>query len=203
MESAETVKRDLCPGCCSKTADHACPKTLKNLDSVTVVGYYHDPKLRAVIHALKYKGATCLEDDIGNFCSRWKQRRLEPWPWAGAGEIAIQHLSGSPRRIRERGFDQALVLSKIFRQTVVPWANEVDILDRRDGLLSQAALDPGELRKANVTGCFSAKIGVSIPGIVILVDDVITTGSTMDEAARILRQAGAKNVYGLALAIGA
>ncbi len=203
LARTEIMKHDLCPGCCLKFTTHDCPKILKNLNSISVVGYYHDPKLRAIIHALKYKGATCLAKEIGVFCMKGKQERLEPWAWAGLKELAVQHLPGSPKRIRERGFDQALIITKIFQKIIAPWAFEIDVLDRRDALLPQAALEPNVLRKVNVAGCFNLKKGVTVPPYIVLVDDVITTGGTVDEAARVLREHGAKKVFCFALAIGA
>lgn len=203
QNKTEKIGRDLCSKCCARSADHKCEKRLSNLDAITVMGFYHDPKLRAVIHALKYKGATCLRQELGKFCAASKQDRLEPWPWAGLGELAIQHVPGSPDRIRERGFDQAELVLQIFRDSIVPWSVGIDVLDRHQALLSQAALDPGRLREANIAGCFKVKSGLTIPSNIILVDDVITTGSTMDEAARALRSAGAKKIFCLALAVGA
>jgi ComF family protein len=55
-------------------------------------------------------------------------------------------------------------------------------------------------RKKNLRGAFLCKAGVPVPRRILLVDDVITTGSTIAECARVLRQAGAKKVYALSVA---
>ncbi len=200
-ESAETLTRDVCASCASVKREHEC-STLVLLDGLVVSGFYHDPRLRAVIQQLKYKGATCLLPSIALFCRNWRDVRVDPWPWAGLSDLVIQPLIGAPAKVRERGFDQARLIADIARESIVPWARPVDLLDRRDNPQTQASLAVGPLRAANVSNVFSIKADTPIPSNILLVDDVLTTGSTMREAARVLRKAGAKKIFGFALAVG-
>lgn len=172
------------------------------MDAVVVAGFYHDPKLRAAIHALKYRGATCLVPAIDAYLSAWKRDRAEPWPWAGVSDLGIQRIPPSASRERERGFDQAALVAQSVSRILLPWGTTCDALRRADGGEMQAHVDPGPLRRGNVLGAFSVLPGASVPPTVLLVDDVVTTGSTMDEAARVVRAAGATRVIGFALAIG-
>jgi predicted amidophosphoribosyltransferase len=109
---------------------------------------------------------------------------------------------GAPARIRARGFDQAGLIADVFRDACVPWARPLDVLIRHDSPQAQVALKPGPLRAANVSGAFSIRPNAIVPPSILLVDDVFTTGSTMHEAARVLRAAGAHEVFGFALAVG-
>jgi ComF family protein len=172
---------------------------MDEIDAVVATGFYHDPRLRSVITALKYKNATCLLPSLERYLKQWSAERRTSWPWAGEESLAIQHVPTSPTRVRERGFDQARLIAGACRATFAPWATPSTVL-RRVSSGSQALLEPGALRGANVRGAFSVD-GI-VPRSILLVDDVLTTGSTMNEAARVLREAGAKKIYVFAIAVG-
>jgi len=199
-QKVEQIRTDLCPRCAAVGAGHTCALRIDELDAILATGFYHDPVLRSVVTSLKYKHATCLLPSVGMHLTTWSSGRVEPWPWAGESALAIQHVPATPRRVRERGFDQAQLFARVLQETSIPWARSVNVLRRRDGGETQASLSHGELRSANVHDAFSV-VG-DPPAAVLLVDDVLTTGSTMNEAARALRAAGAKKVYGFALAVG-
>lgn len=107
----------------------------------------------------------------------------------------------SPERLKVRGYNQTEV---IFH----PWAQERQLtwsnaLNRPKATLPQWELTLAERRK-NIKGAFQ----VTRPEIVqdkqiLLVDDIFTTGTTMNECAKVLKKAGAKRVVGLAIASGA
>jgi ComF family protein len=101
-----------------------------------------------------------------------------------------------PRRLRERGFNPACELARAIagpaRLRLAPRA-----LERIRDTPSQTGLDRAG-RRRNVRGAFRARHPV--PRRIWLVDDVVTTGSTLAEAARALRRAGARRVVGLCVA---
>ena len=103
-----------------------------------------------------------------------------------------------PDRMRERGFDQAWLLAEAV-------AAELDV-PRAEALRRVAARPPQvglplDARQDNVRGIFAPNPGVEVSGqVVLLVDDVVTTGSTAAEAARVLLEAGAAGVDLLTLA---
>lgn len=101
-----------------------------------------------------------------------------------------------PRRLRERGFDQAAILARaVARQRQeAPWR---PLLARRIDTQRQTDLSRAE-RAANVRGAFYAR--GEAPPCIWLIDDVATTGSTLREAARALRDAGAETVVGVSAA---
>jgi ComF family protein len=97
-----------------------------------------------------------------------------------------------PRRLRSRGFNPAALLARaIARELGVP-LDPAALLRVRD-TESQTGLDRAA-RRRNVRGAFRAHRRLSAPPRVWLVDDVVTTGSTVAEAARVLRRAGAREV---------
>lgn len=104
-----------------------------------------------------------------------------------------------PKRLRWRGFNQALVLARVIGRR---WQIPVDpfILVRSRETPPQTQLSEKERRK-NVRGAFSLNSRKTVKGrIILLVDDVYTSGATVNECSRVLRRAGAKEVYVLTLA---
>lgn len=103
------------------------------------------------------------------------------------------------KRRKERGYNQAEILAKeISRHTGIPFDSYV--LKRTKSTNPQKKLDNKE-RMKNIKGAFT--IGKKIMAEnVALIDDIYTTGSTIDEAASVLRNAGVSNVYFLTISIG-
>jgi ComF family protein len=104
-----------------------------------------------------------------------------------------------PKRLRWRGFNQSLLLARqVSRKYDVP----VDpfLLDRRRETLTQTELTEEE-RRRNVRGAFETDPKKSLKGRrVLLVDDVYTSGATVNECSRVLMRAGAREVTVLTLA---
>ena len=95
-----------------------------------------------------------------------------------------------PRRLRSRGFNPAVLLARVVaREIEVPV--DPTALHRVRDTESQTSLDRAA-RRLNVRGAFRTRRRFSAPARIWLVDDVVTTGSTVEEAARALRRAGAQ-----------
>jgi len=96
-----------------------------------------------------------------------------------------------PRRLRERGYNQSLELAKqLSKQLNIPVRH--DILIRIRDTPPQASL-PFSERKKNMKQAFQLN-KTELPDHIALIDDVLTTGHTVNVAAKILRQAGVKNI---------
>lgn len=108
-----------------------------------------------------------------------------------------------PARYRNRGYNQAEVLAKELGK-VLGILTEESILIRTQKTDPQKKLAPGK-RRRNLSGAFSVmeKRKNLLEGRkILLVDDIYTTGSTIDEAARVLKKAGAEKVFYLTISIG-
>jgi ComF family protein len=107
-----------------------------------------------------------------------------------------------PNRERERGYNQSALLAKeLSRLTGIPLAT--DLLRRTIDTAPQVSMDDYEQRRRNIEGafeCIGDLSGMKVLLKVLLVDDVITTGSTMSACAAPLKSKGAARVWGLALA---
>lgn len=103
------------------------------------------------------------------------------------------------RRLKERGFNQALILA---RSLFKPWKEKIryDLLVRSRWTEPQVRLK-GRERRRNVKGAFRVQDPAQVKRRrIMLVDDVFTTGSTVNECARVLKKAGADQVWVLTLA---
>ena len=103
------------------------------------------------------------------------------------------------RRKRKRGFNQAEIVAKVLSKNT-GIAMDAGAVKRIKATSPQKELgDKG--RKRNIRGAFAVQKNVKGENIV-LIDDIYTTGSTLDEAARVLKKAGAEKVYFLTVSIG-
>ncbi len=102
-------------------------------------------------------------------------------------------------KLRKRGYNQAEILAKGLSERLGISCN--DVLIRNKNTKTQFKLGQKE-RKDNIKGAFELKPNISVThySTILLVDDILTSGSTLLECANVLRRAGAKAVFGLTLA---
>ncbi len=120
------------------------------------------------------------------------------YDWSPAIDLIV-HIPVHPARLRERGFDQSELLARELSRTMGVAA--VAALVRLRETAVQARAMSAAVRAANVRGAFHVPDPAQIRSAnILLIDDVLTTGATLREAARALRRGGARNVYALTLA---
>lgn len=104
-----------------------------------------------------------------------------------------------PKRLRERGFNQALLLAKeLSRRTQIPYQGR--ILKKKKPTPPQVQLNAGE-RERGVKGAFHLTDREGVEGkTILLIDDVYTTGATVNECSKVLIRGGARRVDVLTLA---
>ena len=155
----------------------------------------YDEIMRRSVSRFKYGGrreyASFYAEEILRKCGReaalWKAEAFIPIPL-------------HPSRRRKRGFNQAELLAReLSKRTGIP--ADAGVLFRVKKTRVQKELNREE-RAANLKGAFSLGKGTLPYKKVILIDDIYTTGSTVDEAARILREGGADSVYFLCICVG-
>ena len=121
----------------------------------------------------------------------------DPWPAIMARLDGIVAVPLHEERLRARGHNQAKLLAESFASgTSVPLLDEAIVRIR--ATTSQVGMIAGE-RVENVKDAFQAEPSQVRGKALLLVDDVCTTGSTLRECAKALREAGASAVFGLAL----
>ena len=178
------------------TADgHLCAACQKasGLDGVLIVYDYADSNAAYLIETVKYNLVSelvaTLSADLAKKVSLWRSRLGQP--------VIIMPVPLHRRRFRERGFNQAELIARSLGE-VSGLAVINDGLKRARYTKQQAKLTRGE-RLKNLKGAFIFN-GDYSPANVLLVDDVISTGSTLKECARVSRLAGAKKVWAAVLA---
>jgi ComF family protein len=153
------------------------------------------PPADRLVHALKYEGWAELAYEMGRSMARIWQ------PEGAMGDPSlVVPVPTTPARVRKRGYNQAELLAECFAEA--RGLTLVKALERAGRGGTQVALHPSE-RRANVRGVFAARSAqlARLRGArVILIDDVLTTGSTAAAAASELRRAGAKRVVLVAYA---
>ena len=157
--------------------------------------FTYDELMRRSIAKFKYEGrreyAAFYAEEILRSCGReaalWNAQTLVPIPL-------------HPSRRRKRGFNQAeLLAEELSRRLGIPVDKKV--LIRTKHTKAQKQLNDQE-RLSNLKDAFSIRKGCTPKHTIILVDDIYTTGSTMDEAARVLLENGAQTVYFLCICVG-
>jgi ComF family protein len=192
----------VCPSCgkpfespetLSHSPDHCClpcRQTPPVFDQALSIGYFEGP-LREAIHQFKYRPCRALGKPLGS----WMAKNIRPVSDIDGIIPVPLHVA----RLRQRGFNQALILAHELSSTFsLPLS--FDNLKRVRPTRPQVELSGSE-RIKNVAGAFSLRRPDEMRGRdILLIDDVYTTGATMNECARVLKDAGASRVTALTIA---
>jgi len=145
--------------------------------------------VREIIHVFKYGRQIHLR----HLVARWLYAALDDDRLSGLNFDVIVPVPLHPTRQRERGFNQASLLAELLSaQTSSPAR---PFLERIRYTTTQTALDRSE-RMENLHNAFRLRKNADVRGLrVLLIDDVLTTGSTLSECARVLKRAGALSVH--------
>ena len=144
--------------------------------------------MKDIIHALKYERRRTISPRLG---ALMRERGADLLSDASVVVPVPLH----PRREYQRGFNQAEDLARELGVPVMPLLKRV--------VFTQSQIElPKDQRQENVKDAFGFRpsASASIPQIVVLVDDVSTTGATLESCARVLKSAGVKEVRALTAA---
>lgn len=207
----ELIYPSFCPGCGKKTdpQDIWCEKCFLEIWDPRMIGSSHTKYLNGCYALCDYK--TIIRECMIQlkFNDRTSRKRvfpmlLERFPWWDRLDKLDEAIPVplSPKRKKERGFNQVDV---IFEKWMVGhgWIyDKENVLRLRSGRVQ--SLLTKEERIINIQNQFIVRKGMSFKGKrVLILDDIYTTGSTMNEVAKELKKAGAKEVVGLVIASGA
>ncbi len=209
---------------CGRPTDYGqiCPRCQKrfSLDGIWIAADYENEILANLIKIFKYHFAKEIKNILGplllaclrNLLNRQTfltnfttgQRTLKKnlptiltnWP----NNILLAPIPLSKRRQRWRGFNQATLLAEVINKKFNLPISKNQLI-RIKHKKPQAKLKETARRK-NIRGCFRWQGENLNQTNIILIDDVTTTGATLNEAAKILKQAGAGEVWGLVVAKG-
>ena len=166
---------------------------VSSLDGITALFDYGENTPSKLIKMVKYNYLLKIVDIFAKIITDIKFNHT----WQ---DFVIIPVPLHPRRERERGFNQAEILAKIFSEK---FGLSINKNLRRVIYTAQQAKLSGEERRNNLKDAFVWDDGVKIaPEKVLLADDVFTTGATMQECAKVLKNNGVKAVWGLVLARG-
>jgi ComF family protein len=149
----------------------------------------YEGRMKEIIHALKYERRRSIAAPLGALMRATGARVLQ-------GADLVIPVPLHPRREFQRGFNQARDLASHLGLPVAP------LLKRVVHTRSQIDL-PKDQRRANVKGAFALTVPGSrlpVPGVVVLVDDVATTGATLDACAVVSKQSGVREVRAITAA---
>ena len=173
-----------------------------DLDWIHPLFYYKDNRVRAIVWELKYKGNTLPLEHIGKLLFEEIIYLISDIAlFSGDVEFLLIPIPITSERKRERGYNQSEYIAKAIIE------NDIDhtlvyapqFLSKTKETPRQSHSESKEDRQKNLAGSFEADPRVA-DKCVILIDDVVTTGSTLSEARKTLLDAGAREVYAFTIA---
>lgn len=201
---------DRCVGCgirgfllCRECETKITPATNPMHSWITSVFAYGDFRVRRLVRLLKYKNARGVATVLARSLSETLLEFLgEEGLFLGSRNVLIVPIPLSQKRMAKRGYNQSELLA---RKTVDQIKNDLLVLET--GLLKkikettpQAEIKHRGKRLENLGDCFVVTQTSAGGEVVILIDDVTTTGATLMAARKALRRAGFRKVYGFTVA---
>lgn len=192
--AAKEIHQPVCPVCGQpQTGFSLCANCQTDAPRYTALRscLFFSGVVRQAIHRLKYHRDLGAAEMLSEYLVR-KYQTLD-WPVDVVVPVPL-----SSAHLRQRGYNQAAFLALPFAlRCSLPY--QPSILRRSRSTASQVGLSISA-RRENVRGAFTARAPLTVGKKILLIDDVATTGATMDACAAALLHAGADSVYALTLA---
>lgn len=191
------IKEPICLSCgepqdngSSSKICERCRRTPPQYEAIRSWAVYKKP-LQTAVHRIKYQN----DLGLGEYMSKFLSQVLSNTNW---NVDLVTPVPLGKERFKERGYNQAMLLAQPLAWSMGLQHNSRALRRIRE-TDTQVNLSIAE-RRANVSGAFQAKREIVSGKSVLVIDDVTTTGSTLDACATALYSANAKLVYGLTLA---
>ncbi|MCP4669488.1 MAG: ComF family protein [Deltaproteobacteria bacterium] len=195
------IDSPLCPICSRPfydgvEEDHLCEECLRKRPfyDAALVPYLYQGALMKAVHQFKYGAKAFLAASLGPLLAQFAQRHVK-----ASNDFLTMPVPLHPRRLRQRGFNQSLLLARHLAEGL---DTDLDFLSLRrvKYTLPQTGLGKEERRK-NMRNAFRLMDPKAAKGkFILLVDDVATTGNTLNACAKALKRSGARKVLCLVLA---
>lgn len=190
-----------CPVCRARLANNKKTCHKKSLFLLAAATFYDDEIVKNLIWRLKYRKEKAAALPLAKILLEYiriagfigSNGPLKP------SNTVIAPIPLHSARERQRGFNQSSLLAEKLAENLN--LRIVTSLIREKNTKPQAEIEGLEKRQENIAGCFNVKNNDEIKGKnILLIDDVFTSGSTLNEAAKVLKAAGAKKIIGLVVA---
>lgn len=185
-----------------------CKKSGKELSGLFCYGFYNDVKIKKIIHFCKYRYLSALADPLSAMLSYViknikKGQQISALPKIIKEDTLYIPVPLHKRKLRERGFNQSELLLKRLadRKEILEKDILLDCLIRFRYTDPQAKM-PADEKINNLKNAFAYNGKKLKNRNVVLIDDVSTSGITLNECAKVLRKNGTKKVWGVVIARG-
>lgn len=184
-----------CPFCAASGSDRVCNSCKQDvyLDGLSAAAMYSDPIVRGSITRWKYHGDVEYRQAVQKWIRKGFRKTSIP-----QALFYVTHVPLHQKKKRARGFDQAEFIAQVVAEEL--GLEHISLLTRRYQTGSQAKRTSESRIIGDLDDAFEA--AQVVPLNVLLCDDVFTSGSTIDAAAKCLKEAGAKLVWGCTIARG-
>lgn len=197
----DIAEKDLCPSCEKYSFDNrTCPscKRTRFLDSLYFAAFYENPLVKKLILNFKYEPFAKELSKTLSYLLFVYFLKAGKNPFQNCKDPVLIPIPLYKKRLRWRGFNQSEEIAKEISLVFnVPVQNMLTRIKQTEPQIKLAK----EQRKNNIQEAFGLNTKETIKEkTVFLIDDVFTSGSTMDEAARVLKKAGVGQAIGIAIA---
>lgn len=180
---------------------HAMCKRQNGVDGFIAL-YYYNPVLKKIIKSIKYR---LVKEGLIEFLKITNSSGFEKILFYKNidNSLRLQPIPLHAKRLKARGFNQSKIIVEYITSALQ--IKQIDILIREKETAAQAQLADKKSRFNNIQGAFTINKNSTQNNsntTILLVDDVVTSGSTVKEAARVLKRGGSEKVYVFSLAKG-
>ncbi len=184
----EKHQKDICPDCARDIWEVPRSHPKARFTDGQVALWYYEGNVRRSLLDFKFHNKRSYAKSYGRLLG---QKLREQYP---QGFDLLTWVPISARRKFNRGYDQSYLLAKAVGKEL--GMKPIRLLKKLRHNRPQSGISGDAHRRANVLGVYKATRPELLPGkAVLLLDDIITTGATLGECARILLTAGAKEIY--------
>lgn len=198
--NCKTKGPELCQDCSNNMPypDH------ENMENIFASFEYQEPAIKKLLHALKYYNKKYVGNLLGKYLyERLNEEISELYIFSAGSPILLIPVPLSTQRFKERKYNQAKLIAQglIESDTNKIFQLADNVIQKIKETPPQARIKNRQKRLQNIVGCFSIQNPKKVIGkTIIIIDDVTTTGGTIYEIMKILKNSGAKKVVGFAVA---